>query len=48
MAAFLMYWSVLSVVGVFLAVIMVRSGHTEESQGMSRVPAQSRTTPPSQ
>jgi len=47
MATFLMFWSVLSIVGVFLAVMMVRGGHTEESQGLLQLPRKHRHTPPS-
>lgn len=49
MAAFLLFWSVLSVVGVFLAVILVRSGHPEEPQRMVHMPVKPRRkTPASQ
>ena len=34
MASFLMFWCVLSVVGVLMSVFMVRGGRTDENQRM--------------
>jgi len=34
MVAFLMFWSVLSVVGLFMAVTMIRSGNSQENHNL--------------
>jgi hypothetical protein len=45
MAAFLMFWSVLSVMGLIMALFVVRNSHRQETREMVRVPAKANTSP---